>query len=364
MHTSTHHITVFISYLRPVGGFFTGLATGVASCVALPVTGVCVGAVQIGRGVFNSAEAVSSAGKGMVWNDDTREWFYYRLDDDAEEVKKTEEQRKKDGQDLSSGAGPNRKVKDDTYYKLLGVPTNANQSQIKKAYYKSARLCHPDKNRDPSARGKFQELGHAYQVLANDQSRAAYDRDGLNESNERISPQSIDPLLFFAILFGSDNVAPYIGELWLASKAETLLKDSKMAQDLMKDGTESEDIDKQSKRQEHVKQLLEEDEFAQRKRQVQCAINIRQRIQPFVESEEGMDESEFVVAVQAEAAKICQSSFGYIFCTAIGRTLELEATEFLGFSRSAFGSWDAHSANLSKNVRSSVVSFSNHRIIE
>lgn len=344
--------------MRPVGGFLTGLATGVASCVALPITGVCVGAYQVTRGVVNSAEAVSSAAQGMVWNDDAREWYYYRLDDDAEEVKKIDEQRKNDGAGMASASGPNRKVKDDSFYKLLGVPTNANQSQIKKAYYVKARKCHPDKNPgDNTAPAKFQELGHAYQVLANDQSRAAYDRDGLNDAAEnKLSMTEIDPYLFFAILFGSENVTPYIGELWLASKAETLLKDSKMAQELasnMKEnGTESEDPDKQSKREEHVKQLLEEDEFAQRKRQINCAINIRQRIQPFVDSEEGMDESEFVVTVQAEAAKICQSSFGYVFCTAIGKTLELEATEFLGFSKSVFGSWDAHAASFQKQTAS------------
>ena len=37
-----------------VGGFFTGLATGVASAIALPVTGVAVGAYQIARGVGKS----------------------------------------------------------------------------------------------------------------------------------------------------------------------------------------------------------------------------------------------------------------------------------------------------------------------
>ena len=148
-----------------VGGFLTGLATGVASCVALPVTGVCVGAYQVTRGVVNSAEAVSAASQGMVWNEDTREWFYYRLDEEAEQVKSIEEKRKKEGDSGATTNGPLRQVKDETYYKLLGVPTNANQAQIKKAYYIKARKCHPDKGGSPE---KFQELGHAYQVLANE----------------------------------------------------------------------------------------------------------------------------------------------------------------------------------------------------
>lgn len=179
--------------------------------------------------------------------------------------------------------------------------------------------------------------------------------------------KDIDPYVFFAVMFGSDSVQPYIGELWIASKADTFLKDTKMAQELATnmqaeqqaaaDGDTNAAAAAQSKRDERMKQLLEEDELAQRKRQVHCAVNIRKRIQGFVEDDE-FDESEFVVAVQAEAAEICNSAFGFVFCTAIGRALELEATEYLGFSEHYFGNWDAHSAafqkqatNISNNVK-------------
>lgn len=165
--------------------------------------------------------------------------------------------------------------------------------------------------------------------------------------------KDIDPYVFFAVMFGSDAVQPYIGELWIASKAETFLKDSKMAQELatsmQQEGSNSDDAEKQLKREERVRQLLEEDEFSQRKRQVNCALNVRKRIKPYVDSEDP-DESEFVVAVQAEAAEICQSAFGHVFCTAIGKSLELEATEYLGFSQNFFGNWDAHSASFQKQA--------------
>lgn len=51
------------------------------------------------------------------------------------------------------------------FYKILGVPKNANLNQIKKAYRKLAKELHPDKNQDdPISNEKFQDLGAAYEV--------------------------------------------------------------------------------------------------------------------------------------------------------------------------------------------------------
>ena len=49
-----------------VKGFFHGLATGVASAVALPVTGVCIGAYQVARGVGTSTIVTSGSGTALV----------------------------------------------------------------------------------------------------------------------------------------------------------------------------------------------------------------------------------------------------------------------------------------------------------
>lgn len=65
------------------------------------------------------------------------------------------------------------------YYKILGVDKNADQSALKKAYRALAMKYHPDRNpNDKSAEQKFKELNEAYDVLKDDQKRAAYDQFG------------------------------------------------------------------------------------------------------------------------------------------------------------------------------------------
>src|SRR2546430_16121503 len=64
-------------------------------------------------------------------------------------------------------------------YDVLGVPRDADQPQIKKAFRKLARELHPDVNKhDPEAEEKFKEAAEAYEVLSDDERRSIYDRYG------------------------------------------------------------------------------------------------------------------------------------------------------------------------------------------
>ena len=63
----------------------------------------------------------------------------------------------------------------DCQYKVLGVPRNAEQDQIKEAYYQLCKEYHPDKNPNPGAAARFKEVNIAYKILANPQTRQEYD---------------------------------------------------------------------------------------------------------------------------------------------------------------------------------------------
>ena len=65
------------------------------------------------------------------------------------------------------------------YYDVLGVSRGARDSEIKAAFRRLAKECHPDRcNGDPNAEKRFKELNEAYEALKDPQRRAAYDRYG------------------------------------------------------------------------------------------------------------------------------------------------------------------------------------------
>lgn len=102
------------------------------------------------------------------------------------------------------------------YYSLLGVSKNASAEEIKKAYRKMAVKYHPDKNPgDKSAEEKFKQVSEAYDVLRDDQKRAAYDRYGHDAFDSRANAGSgfargsqtsgVNPFDIFREAFGGDG---------------------------------------------------------------------------------------------------------------------------------------------------------------
>jgi curved DNA-binding protein len=75
------------------------------------------------------------------------------------------------------------------YYEVLGVPRDADQDAIRRAYRKLARKYHPDLNSDEDAEERFKQLGEANEVLSDPEKRERYDRLGANwQQVEREAP--------------------------------------------------------------------------------------------------------------------------------------------------------------------------------
>src|SRR5690554_4970462 len=64
------------------------------------------------------------------------------------------------------------------YYEVLGVSKTASQAEIKKGYRAKAKQYHPDINKEEDSEHRFKEVNEAYEVLSNEETRAAYDRFG------------------------------------------------------------------------------------------------------------------------------------------------------------------------------------------
>ena len=65
------------------------------------------------------------------------------------------------------------------YYDILGTRRGASADELKKAYRQKAKELHPDRNADnPQAEAQFKEVNEAWEVLKDEQKKAAYDRFG------------------------------------------------------------------------------------------------------------------------------------------------------------------------------------------
>ena len=76
------------------------------------------------------------------------------------------------------------------YYEILGVPRNASQEDIQRAYRRLARAYHPDLNSDPAAEDRFKDISEAYNVLSDPATRRRYDAFG---PDFRQIPEDVDP---------------------------------------------------------------------------------------------------------------------------------------------------------------------------
>ncbi|VVA98038.1 unnamed protein product [Arabis nemorensis] len=96
------------------------------------------------------------------------------------------------------------------HYSTLNVNRNATLQEIKSAYRKLARKCHPDMNKNPGAEDKFKQISAAYEVLSDEEKRSVYDRfgeagleGGFNGSQD--TSQGVDPFDLYSAFFGGSD---------------------------------------------------------------------------------------------------------------------------------------------------------------
>src|SRR4029079_11031119 len=79
------------------------------------------------------------------------------------------------------------------FYETLGVSRSADADELKRSYRKLAMQFHPDRNPgDKQAEAKFKEINEAYDVLKDEQKRAAYDRYGHAAFEQGGGPSGFD----------------------------------------------------------------------------------------------------------------------------------------------------------------------------
>jgi curved DNA-binding protein CbpA len=187
-------------------------------------------------------------------------------------------------------------VKDTTYYDILGVEPTATDVELKKAYRKQAIKLHPDKNgNDPKASEKFQELGEAYGVLQNPDSRALYDELGIDGMKQEATTggADIDPNEFMSMVFGGDGFKDWIGELSMISdlsKTAEILEennegtessaetDSKVSSVAISDGTKPNELTSESIKKKKKQKITKEQREQMIKLQEELKMEKRKRV--------------------------------------------------------------------------------------
>lgn len=101
------------------------------------------------------------------------------------------------------------------YYDLLGVPRNADEAEVKRAYRKQALKYHPDRNPgDAKAEAKFKEVNQAYEVLSDPGKRRLYDQFGEAGVQQGAGAGAGNPFSGFGGMGGGADVGDIFGDIF------------------------------------------------------------------------------------------------------------------------------------------------------
>ena len=291
-------------------GLVVGTIGGTIGGVAVAVGCLLTGFWQTTIGIIRTPLAIVGTAAGKDWDDAAQEWVHNDLAEDAKRtlpmtdegfmlaLKETgsaaaifspHSDKPTSNQANPAAAGSSNRVRrsvmDSELYDVLGIPPEATVAEIKKAYYEKARQNHPDRNPAPDAHQKFQKVGEAYQVLSDERLRTAYDAKGKEAVD---SSPKMDANAMYAMIFGSENFEPMIGELQIATQLKGMMDGNNPPADL----------------------LL----FKQRKREVQCAVNLAGKLDMYSEAHA----EDFIEKARAEAKDLSESPLGGALLDLIG----------------------------------------------
>jgi hypothetical protein len=196
----------------------------------------------------------------------------------------------------STNGDKRKKVKDMYYYDKLGLDCDVDSDTIKRRYYILSRKYSPDRcGSNPKAQQEFQEIGRAYAVLMNPDSRAKYDRNGRgklwDEEDGDPDEDDVDPMMLYTLLFGSEKFNDYIGRLAAVTSTRIGCEVSS-------------------------KVTLDESRTLQRRRVTRLALKLAERLSRWAEDN---DKESAKKMWQEEASFLCDASYGARLVHVIGK---------------------------------------------
>ena len=297
-------------------GLLVGTVGGALGGAAVAVACIFTGFWQLAIGAIRTPSAIIGTASGKDWDDAAQEWMYSDL---AEDAKRTLPMSDDDflsalkvtgsaaavynGETPPMGATNGRvatrkKLLDRELYDILGVEPEASVAEIKSAYYMKARQSHPDRNQnDPHAHVKFQKVGEAYQILSDERMRMAYDTKGKEAVD---SAPKLDAGAMYAMIFGSEEFETLIGELQISTQIKGMIDGTNPPHDLLI--------------------------FKQRKREIQCAVNLASKLDVY-----NGREDEFLEKARAEAKDLSESPLGGSLLDLIGEVYKDQARSELSY---------------------------------
>jgi len=287
-----------------------GLSVGLVGGLSAATVGAGCCLVQTGRGLALSASARRARKEEKLWDQKLGQWIDVDLCGLEKALKSDLQEEEEGGRDFGNARTKHspQKVVDTDFYDLLEIQPEATASEIRKAYYKHARQCHPDKNpEDAAATARFQKLSMVYQVLSDPELRAQYNQEGSTGIQDRATV--MDPKIFFNLLFGLGRFIPWTGEFHVATCLDRLTNISEH------DFDRSEWIFCDGDAQQR-----------QLRREVECACNLRHKLERHVY---GRDSNGFEEQMRLEAHELARSQFGPELLVCLGEMYQLRAEIYL-----------------------------------